>query len=186
MFILDRIDLSVKKSISLSKHGFMSNRSTVSNLTAITQFISKYLMKVDVSYTDFSKAFNRIDHLVLLRKLSQFALGTGSTVLIELYLVDRHQSVFYNGLISKKYTASSGIPEDSNLGPLLLMIFRSLSLPTNYFLLMIVKYMLQLLLWLMEAIFKTNFGFFKTGVVFTNLLLILRNANDIILKGSAL
>ena len=52
--------------ITQCQHGFVKNRSTVTNLMCITQYISQNLdtnTQVDVLYTDFSKAFDRLDHI---------------------------------------------------------------------------------------------------------------------------
>ncbi|XP_045471763.1 uncharacterized protein LOC123678670 [Harmonia axyridis] len=55
----------VKCRISDFQHGFIKGRSTITNLTCITQYITSALddsSQVDVIYTDFSKAFDRLDH----------------------------------------------------------------------------------------------------------------------------
>ena len=56
----------------------MEKRSTNTNLTCLTQFLSKVLDQqgqVDVIYTDFSKVFDRIDHRILLAKLSKLGFS---------------------------------------------------------------------------------------------------------------
>ena len=54
--------------IRASQHGFMSGRSTVTNLLAYMETLTKLLddgHAVDVLYLDFAKAFDKVDHGVL-------------------------------------------------------------------------------------------------------------------------
>ena len=54
------------------QHGFLPKRSTITNLMNFTQFVSETLeskKQVDIVYTDFTKAFNRVNHDVLFLKL---------------------------------------------------------------------------------------------------------------------
>lgn len=124
--LYNRIYLSTKLLISPFQHGFMENRSTVTNLVIFTQFVSDILDEkgqVDVIYTDFSKAFDRIDHCILLNKLENFGFSADLLLFFKSYLSDRKQFVIYNGFKSSIFTASSGVPQGSNLGPLLFLLF---------------------------------------------------------------
>ena len=65
----------VNQQICPDQHRFVKDRSTISNLVCVTQFISEVLNnngQVDITYTYFSKASNRHDHGILPRKLSDF------------------------------------------------------------------------------------------------------------------
>lgn len=124
--LYNRILTSLQSFTSPFQHGFVRKRSTVTNLVAFTQFVSEVLDRngqVDVNYTDFAKAFDRVQHDVLLHKLSNYGLDEGAIRLLDSYLSKRDHFVSYNGYSSVGYFPSSGIPQGSNLGPLLFILF---------------------------------------------------------------
>lgn len=116
----------VKHMLSIRQHGFMRGRSTATNLITISQAISESIdnhSQLDVIYTDFSKAFDRLDHGILLRKLDSFGFSVDLVMLFESYLVGRRQFVSLNGFNSVVFPTSSGVPQGTVLGPLLFNLF---------------------------------------------------------------
>jgi hypothetical protein len=63
----------LKNLISVNQHGFMKNRSTVTNLLEYVSFVLISIeegWQVDSVYTEFQKAFDRIRHQLLLEEMS--------------------------------------------------------------------------------------------------------------------
>lgn len=76
-------------------------------------------------YLDLSKAFDTINHDMLLHKLNHYGIKDDSSSyrLMENYLTDRKQYVYVNGYSSDLRDIKCGIPQGSVLGPLLFNIF---------------------------------------------------------------
>ena len=74
-------------------------------------------------YLDFSKAFDTVDHVILLKKLAHYGIRGTALKWFESYLNNREQYVTYNGISSSKQRIKCGIPQGSKLGPLLFFIY---------------------------------------------------------------
>lgn len=115
----------VKNYISSYQHGFMPGRSTITNLLLFTDFISCELdsaSRVDAIYLDFKKAFDRVNHAVLLNKLRKFGFSNLLLKLFASYLQGRSLQVIFGHFKSEEFFSNIGVPQGSNLGPLLFLL----------------------------------------------------------------
>src|SRR6218665_3236690 len=118
--------LENNKLIKISQHGFMKGRSCLTNLLDFFEEVYDELdtnNQVDLMYLDFAKAFDKVPHKRLIRKMQ--ACGIQGSVLqwIIKWLKNRRQRVRIRGKDSERINVTSGVPPGSVLGPLLFVIY---------------------------------------------------------------
>ena len=71
----------------------------------------------------FAKAFNKVDHEILMKQLQLYGIHPKLINWIRSFLTNRMQCVVVNGQISFLAMIISGVPQDTVLGPILFLIF---------------------------------------------------------------
>ena len=74
-------------------------------------------------YIDLSKAFDTLDHNILISKLQHYGIKGAALQLLISYLSNRKQFVQYGDSLSQKTDILMGVPQGSILGPLLFIIY---------------------------------------------------------------
>ena len=74
-------------------------------------------------FTDLKKAFDTIDHEILLAKLNFYGLEEKELNWFKSYLQNRRQYCKVNGKVSKTEVVNRGVPQGSCLGPLLFLVY---------------------------------------------------------------
>ena len=109
-----------------SQFGFRSGHSTTHAIASIHERIleninsNKHTISI---YLDLSKAFDSVDHTILLNKLSHYGIRGVSLQFFKSYLSDRQQFTVVNGEISNILSIICGVPQGSTLGPLLFLLY---------------------------------------------------------------
>ena len=103
----------------------MPSRST-GGLAVFTDHISESFKlgdQIDAFYIDFSRAFDSVNHRLLIRKLSNIGVRGPTWIEYYLYLTGRTAQVKIKNYVSSAFDVPSGVPQGSHLGPFLFILF---------------------------------------------------------------
>jgi Reverse transcriptase (RNA-dependent DNA polymerase) len=124
----DRLYNFVEKSNVLfhSQHGFQSGHSPFMSLLSMQDKISSAIENNEYAvgiFFDLAKAFDTVDHNILLCKLETYGIRGMQLNWFASYFDNRLQCVCCNGAFSELKVINFGVPQGSNLGPLLFLIY---------------------------------------------------------------
>ena len=106
--------------------GYRKGRSTLSSTTTLTNHIYHNIeggWVTSAVFIDFRKAFDCVNHDILVKKISNIGFDKKSTNWFHHYLKDRTQLTLAKGLKSSIKSISCGVPQGSILGPILFLIY---------------------------------------------------------------
>ena len=108
------------------QYGFQTGKSTEHAIIDIQHQILEALEKKEhpcCVFLDFAKAFDTVNHNILLSKLYHYGIRGTPLQLIKSYLTDREQCVQVNNAISDFNKITHGVPQGSILGPLFFLLY---------------------------------------------------------------
>ena len=106
--------------------GFQKNKSTEHAISSIISSITGASAEKKSSYCiflDFAKAFDTVNHKILIEKLRFYGVKDQTLALFDSYLSNRQQCVEVNGVMSDMGIIQHGVPQGSILGPLLFLLY---------------------------------------------------------------
>ena len=118
--------LLTEQFIDDSQHGFLKNRSCMTchfDFFNLVYSLRSQGYLVLVLYLDISKAFDMVNHQLLIGKLASYGVENPLLAWFDSFLSNRHQIVKINSSLSNAVPVRSGVIQGSVLGPLLFLVF---------------------------------------------------------------
>jgi retron-type reverse transcriptase len=109
-----------------AQYGFRSGHSTAMAVLDMVERVREAWRKQNVAlgvFIDLKKAFDTVDHRILLANLEHYGVRGEALGLLGSYLRDRSQYVVYNGGESGRCGVECGVPQGSVLGPLFFLFY---------------------------------------------------------------
>ena len=118
--------MSFNSVLSSKQFGFIKGKSTTDAIVSLTEYLYDSLNSKDISiaiFIDYRKAFDTINHKILLRKLELYGVRGLPLQLLKGFLSDRQLAVKVGGSISPRTILNIGIPQGTVLGPILFLLY---------------------------------------------------------------
>ena len=112
--------------LSENQHGFRAGKSTSTAILDLTRLLTDNYNKGEHTscvFVDYKKAFETLDHDILLRKFAKFDFDRDSINLMQSYFRNRRHMVKCSDFCSKEVAVKYGVPQGSVLGPLCFILY---------------------------------------------------------------
>lgn len=113
LIIMEPLFSHCKPYISTDQHGFLTGRSTATNLLCLTSYITNSMSEraqTEVINTDLIAALDKLNHRIAIAKLDRLGINGSLLQWFQSYLTGRHLFVDLGGCQSPAFAVSSGIP----------------------------------------------------------------------------
>ena len=114
------------KILADNQFGFVEKRGTNDALLKVTELIYESIDQSKptiATFLDLKKAFDTVNHDILIRRLSSYGVRGLALNLLSSYLTDRTQSAKIDNKKSNSYNVTMGVPQGTILGPLLFILY---------------------------------------------------------------
>ena len=109
-----------------AQFGFRSKKSCAKAIMLVTEYMRDEIDKKSsgqACFIDLQKAFDTLDHDILLMKLYEYGFRGEVNILLRSYLSDRVQYISISGKTTSCQKIETGVPQGSILGPLLFLLY---------------------------------------------------------------
>ena len=112
--------------LSKKQFGFLNKSScehAMISLLSTIEINKQHGKHTNLTFIDLSKAFDTLNHEILIKKLTLYGIQNTELLWFKNYLLNRKHATNFKGEISERLNTNTGVPQGSILGPLLFLIY---------------------------------------------------------------